>query len=117
MNLWDKVKKDVQKGLKEGMEYVKAGAGVVKKKAGQLSDEGQKRLKALELKARVYREMADLGGKVYHLSGSKENPLQNAGVKDVIGKVSKMEAQIARLEGATGKKAAKKKAKKKAKKP
>jgi len=112
MNLWDKVKKDVQKGLKEGMEYVKTGAGVVQKKAGELSDEGRRRLKA-----RVYREMADLGGKVYHLSGSKENPLQNAGVKDVIGKVSKMEAQIARLEGATGKKAAKKKAKKKAKKP
>jgi len=40
MNLWDKVKKDVQKGLKEGMEYVKTGAGVVQKKAGELSDEG-----------------------------------------------------------------------------
>lgn len=116
MNLWDKVKKDVQKGIKEGMDYVKSGAKVVQKKAGKLTDEGKKRLKVLELKAKVYREMADLGGKVYHLSGSKGNPLQNAGVKGVISKVKNMESQIARLEGAVGKKAAKKKAKKKAKK-
>lgn len=117
MNLWDKVKKDIRKGVKEGVQFVKEGAVIVKEKAGQLTDEGKKKVKALELKAKVYREMADLGGKVYALSGAARNPLQNAGVKDVIGRVKKMEFQIAKLEGASAAKSSKKKAaKKKAKK-
>ena len=33
MNLWDKIRRDVQRGIKEGLSAVKEGAAVAREKA------------------------------------------------------------------------------------
>ncbi len=104
MNLWDTIKKDVQKGIKEGMSVMKEGAAVAREKAEELTAEGKRRYKILDLKMKIQREMSELGGKVYDLSARVKNPLADKSVKGVIGKIKKLETQIMKIEGRVEKK-------------
>ena len=99
MNFWEKVKNDLQKGIKEGIDFVKEGATIVKVKAEELTEEGKKRLKIFELKTKVQRGIAELGGVVYDLSSKVKNPMLESKVKVVVSRIKKLEAQIAKLEG------------------
>ena len=38
MDFWENVKKDLQKGVKEGLDFLKEGAAIVKVKADELTD-------------------------------------------------------------------------------
>lgn len=133
MNFWEKVKKDLQKGIKEGIDWgkiktelqkgikegivvVKEGAAVVKEKAEELTEEGKRRYKIFELKRKVHEWMTELGGKVYGLSPKAENPMRDTTVKLIINRIKKLEAQITKLEGKP-KAAVKKKTKKVTAKP
>ena len=108
MSFWDKVKKDIQKGLKEGMAFVKEGATVVMEKAEELTEEGKKRYNIFELKTKVQKEITELGGKVYDLSSKKKNPLLDNKVKANISRIKKLEVKIDKLEGVRKKAATKK---------
>jgi gas vesicle protein len=77
MSFWKKVKSDLQKGIEEGMTAIKEGATVVKERAEELTEEGKRRYKILELKKAVRQWMTELGGMVYELSSEIENPRQN----------------------------------------
>ena len=99
MDFWENVKKDLQKGIKEGLDFLKEGAAVVKVKAEELTDEGKKRYKIYELKAKVQREIEDLGGRVYDLDSKKKSPMQDKKVKAIINCIRKLEMRIAKLEG------------------
>ena len=99
MDFWESVKKDLQKGLKEGLDFLKEGAAVVKVKAEELTDEGKKRYKVYELKAKVQSKVEGLGGRVYDLSSKNKNPMQDKKVKVIITCIKKLEARIAKLEG------------------
>lgn len=99
MDFWEKVKKDIQKGIREGIGIVQEGVTVVKEKAGELTEEGKKRLRIFDLKTKVQREISELGGHVYDLSSRVRNPMVNAKVKAVVSRIKKLEAQIAKLEG------------------
>lgn len=99
MNFWEYVKKDLQKGLREGIDYLKEGAAIVKVKAEELTDEGKKRYKIYELKTKVQKEISDLGGKVYDMSFKEKNPMQDKRVKAIIARIKKFETRIAGLEG------------------
>ena len=114
MDFWEKIKSDIQKGIREGIGIVKEGAIVVRTKAEELTEEGKKRLKVFELKTKVQRDLSELGGKVYALSAKGKNPLLDSKVKAVIARVKKAEARIVTLEGkkaASGKTAKKQTAK------
>ena len=102
MDFWERVKKDLQRGIKEGIGIVKEGVTIVKAKAGELTEEGKKRLKIFELKTKVQREISELGGKVYDLSAKAKNPLLDSKVKAVISRIKKLEAQIAKIEEQKG---------------
>lgn len=108
MSFWDNVKKDIQKGFKEGMAFVKEGATVVMEKAEELTEEGKKRYKIFELKTKVQKEITELGGKVYDLSSKRKNPLLDSKVKANISRIRKLELKIDKLEGRAKKTAAKK---------
>lgn len=100
MDFWQKIKSDVQKGIKEGIGIVREGVTVVKTKAGELTDEGKRQLKIYELKTKVQREIAELGGKVYSISSKMKNPMLDSRVKAVMGRIKKLEAQIVKIEDA-----------------
>jgi hypothetical protein len=109
MGFWENVKEDLQKGLKEGMDFVREGATIVKVKAEELTEEGKKRIKVFDLKTKVQREISELGGKVYDLSKKMKNPMLDSKVKAGIARIKKLEVQIAKIEGkikVTSKKAA-----------
>lgn len=101
MDFWEKIKSDIQKGIKEGIGMVKEGVTVAKAKAEELTEEGKRRLKIFELKTKVQREISELGGKVYDLSEKIKNPMLDRKVKTIITRIKKLEVQIAKLEGKT----------------
>ena len=99
MNFWDKVKNDLQKGVEEGIAIVREGASVVWKKTEELTDEGKRRYRVFDLKTRVQKEISELGGRVYELSGKAANPMRDSKVKAVQSRIEKLEAEILKLEG------------------
>jgi hypothetical protein len=99
MNFWDKVKNDLQKGVEEGIAIVREGASVVWKKTEELTDEGKRRYRIFDLKTRVQKEISELGGRVYELSGKATNPMRDSKVKAVQSRIKKLEAEILKLEG------------------
>lgn len=105
MAFWEDVKRDVQKGFKEGLE-------AIREKAEELTEEGKKKYKLFELKNRVQKEMAELGGSVYRIREKVQN-LDNTTMA-TIGKIEKLEAQIEKLEGKPRKAAPKRTVRKKA---
>jgi peptidoglycan hydrolase CwlO-like protein len=92
MDLWEKVKRDVQKGVREGI-------AVIKEKAEELGEEGKKRIRLFELKTKIQSEFTELGGKVYSLSAKVKNPMLDKKVKAITNRIKKLEAEIAKLEG------------------
>jgi len=98
MSFWESVKKNLKKGVKEGIEVVKGGAVVVKKKAGELTEEGKRRYRIYELHRKVHKEMAELGGAIYDLSSKVENPLLSSNVKEIIARIKKLEEKIKEFE-------------------
>jgi hypothetical protein len=109
MDFWEKVKRDIQKGIKEGIGIVKEGVTVARAKAEELTEEGKRRLELFKLQTKVEREISELGGKVYELSSGQKNPLHDRNVKTMVGRIKKLETRIAKLEG-KGKNISKKKA-------
>ena len=99
MDFWEKIKSDVQKGIREGFVMVREGVTVARTKAGELTEEGKRRLKIFELKTKVQREISELGGRVYDLSGKLKNPMLDKKAKALIARVKRLEAQISKLEG------------------
>jgi hypothetical protein len=97
---WNAIKADLEKGLNQGLVAIRKGALEVKKKAGELSDEGKRQYKLISLKTKVHKGMSDLGARVYSLvhSGRKSNPLLDARVKDIVAQISKHESTILTLE-------------------
>lgn len=99
MNFWEKVKKDLQKGLKEGVEVMKEGATVVRMKAVELTEEARKQYRILDLKTKVQQEITELGGTVYDLSSKVRNPMLHRKVKGILARIGKLESRITKLEG------------------
>ncbi len=99
MEFWSKVKGDLQRGVKEGLEAVREGATAVRRKTEELTAEGKRRLKIYDLKKTVQREITELGGRVYDLKSKTGNPYLDTKVKGTIGRIRKLEDRIEKLEG------------------
>lgn len=96
---WDKIKKDLQKGLEKGMVAVKKGAIVAQKKAGEMSDEGKRQYQLYALKTKIHQGFSDLGARVYALMGRRaKNPSLDAKVRDIVSQLKTLEGQIKTLE-------------------
>jgi hypothetical protein len=99
MSFWQKMKKDLQKGLGEGIVLVKESAAVVQKKAEELTEEGKKRYKLYELQTKVEKEMARFGQRVYDLGTKGKDPMLDAKVKAMMAGIGKLQDEISELEG------------------
>lgn len=100
MSFWEAVKKDLQRGLREGIEAFREGAVYIRQKAEILTDEGKRQFKLAELRSNVQKELTELGGAVYDAAGRMENPLLDRKVKSSLNRVKKLEAALSRLQGA-----------------
>lgn len=110
---WITLKADLEKGFNQGLVAIKKGALAVKKKTGELSEEGQRQYRLISLKAKVHRSMSDLGARVYTLMHSgRSNPLLDGKVKDIAAQIGKDRSTIVSLEK-TRKKAVQKRTRKK----
>jgi hypothetical protein len=98
-SLFDKIKKDVKKGIEEGFAAVREGANVVSEKMGELTAEGKRQYNMFDLKAKIKDQMAELGGRVYDILNSKKNPAADDKIKTVFVKIKKLEEQLRKLEG------------------
>jgi cold shock CspA family protein len=102
--LFDKIKKDVKKGIEEGIAVVKEGASVVSEKMGELTAEGKRQYKMFDLKSKIQNQLTELGGRTYDFLDSKKSPVADSKIKAVFVKIKKLEEQLRKLEG--GKKVA-----------
>jgi len=104
--LFDKIKKDVKKGIEEGIAVVKEGASIVSGKMGELTAEGKRQYKMFDLKAKIQSQMTELGGRTYDVLDSKKSPAADSKIKAVFGKIKRLEEQLRKLEGGKAAKAA-----------
>lgn len=104
--LFDKIKKDVKKGIEEGIAVVKEGASVVSGKMGEFTAEGKRQYKMYDLKAKIQGQMTVLGGRVYDVLDSKRSPTADSKVKTIYVKIKNLEEQLGKLEGRKEKKTA-----------
>jgi hypothetical protein len=98
-SLFDKIKKDVQKGIEEGIAVVKEGASIVSGKMGELTAEGKRQYKMFDLKAKIQSQMTELGGRAYDVLDSKKSPAADSKIKAAFAKIKKLEEQLQKLEG------------------
>ena len=106
MGFWDKLRRDIKKGVDEGLNAFKEGTTAIKERAGTITDDLKKRVKVFELKQKIQVHLTDLGGRVYELSSDKrKNPLADVKVKGIVDKIKKIENQISKLEAKIVKKA------------
>ena len=99
MEFWEMIKKDVKKGVRDGLAVIRKGAVIVKGKAGELTEEGKRQYKLFELKTNVQKEITELGGKAYGLISAEKDPSADAKVKTCVSKIKKLETRITKLEG------------------
>lgn len=104
--LFDKIKKDVKKGVEEGIAGVKKGASVVSEKMGELTTEGKRQYKMFHLKLKIQSQLTELGGRAYDVLDSKKSPVADRKIKSVFVKIKKLEEQLRKLEGGKESKAA-----------
>ncbi len=104
MDFWEKIKRDVQKGFREGLAVIREGAVAVKEKAEALTGEGKRQYKLFEIKTKVQKEISELGGRVYGLLAAEKEVTSDRRVKSSVTKIKKLETQITKLEGSPAKK-------------
>jgi hypothetical protein len=117
--LFGKIKKDVKKGLEEGIAAVMQGANVVSLKMNELSEEGKRQYKMFNLHVQIKDQMNEMGGMAYAALENGKSLDEDKKIKAIYKKIKKLEWQLGRFDGApkvkvvSPKKAAKKTASKK----
>jgi len=99
MSFWQKMKKDLQKGIGEGIVLVKESAAVVQKKAEELTEEGKKRYRLYELQTKIQKEITRFGQQVYDLSTEGKDPMLDVKVKAMKAGIAKLQDELSELEG------------------
>ncbi len=99
MQFLTKLKQDLEQGVREGVEAVREGTTYVRRKAGELTEEGKRQYRIYELKKQVQQEISEIGARVYEMSGQEKNPLLDRKVTSAISRIRKLERELRRLEG------------------
>ena len=98
MSFWQTIKKDLEKEIKAGLAFFREGTAVMKKKAKEVSSEGKRHIRMIELKRKVHELMAGLGGRVYDLSVTAKDPMKDKKVLSLLARIRRLETQISKLE-------------------
>ena len=88
---WKKMKDDIAKGIKDG-------AGTVAKKTGEMSAEGQKKIKAFNLKRQIQGYMEDLGGALYNVEMKTPGTITDEAAKKILMRIEIANFDLKELE-------------------
>lgn len=98
-NIFEKIKKDLKKGLDEGIAAVVQGANVVSVKMNELSDEGKKQYKMFNIYVKIKDHKNELGELAYTLLEGGKSLDTDKKVKTVYNKIKKLEWQLSKPKG------------------
>ncbi len=114
MTFWDSIKKDIKKGIDEGIHVMKEGTATVLERAEALAEEGKKKIKVFEIKQKIQVQLTELGGKIHDLlEKNAKSPTTHPSVKNILKKIDNLKEQLKKIEVKAKSKARKKTAKKK----
>jgi len=97
--LFGKIKKDVKKGLEEGIAAVMQGANVVSLKMNELSEEGKRQYKMFNLHVQIRDQMNELGGIAYSALENGKSLDEDKKIKAIYKKIKKLEWQLSKFDG------------------
>jgi hypothetical protein len=99
MTFWDSIKKDIKKGLDEGIHVMKEGTATFIERAEALAEEGKKRIKEFEIKQKIQVQLTELGGKVHDLlEKNVKSPTTHPSVKSILKKIENLKDQLVKAE-------------------
>ncbi len=88
---WKKMKEDISKGLKDG-------AGVVARKAEEVGEEGQRKLKVFNLKKKIQDKFEELGAVIYNAEKSAPGAINHEPSLEIFKKIEELSAELKELE-------------------
>lgn len=88
---WKKMRNDISKGIKDG-------AGTVAKKTGEITDEGQRKLKVFNLKKKIQENMEELGAEIYNAEKKTPGSINNDESMVIFTKISELSQELTTLE-------------------
>jgi hypothetical protein len=99
MDILNGLKKDIEDGIKQGVDAVKSTATMVKEKAEELTEKGKTQYHLYELKNKGQKQRVTLGDKFRELVKTKKVKVSNEELKKLLSAIDKTDEAIAKLEG------------------
>jgi hypothetical protein len=99
MDIFGGFKKDIEDGIKQGVDAVKSTATMVKEKAEELTEKGKTQYHLYELKNKGQKQRALLGEKLRELVKTKKMKVANEELKKLLSAIDKTDEAITKLEG------------------
>ncbi len=98
MDILSGLKKDIEEGIKQGVDAVRSTATLVKETAAELTEKGKTQYHIYELKNKLQKQLADLGGKLHQLAKAKKVKVSNQDLTKLLSAIDKTHAAITKLE-------------------
>jgi hypothetical protein len=97
--LFDKIRKDLKKGIEEGIAVLKERASVVSVKMNELSEEGKRQYKIFNLNLKIQDQMKELGGITFTVLDRRKSLDEDKKIKAAFAEIKKLEWQLSKIEG------------------
>jgi len=98
MDIFSGLKKDIEEGIKQGVDAVRSTATLVKETAEELTEKGKTQYHIYELKSKLQKQLSELGGKLHQLAKAKKVKVANQDLKKLLTVIDKTLAAISKLE-------------------
>ena len=98
-SLFDQIRKNLKKGMEQGIAVLKDGANVVSVKMNELSAEGKRQYKIFNLNLKIQDQINELGGMTYTVLESGKSLDENKKIKAAFAKIKKLEWQLIKIGG------------------
>lgn len=85
--------------MEEGLAVLKEGANVVSVRMNELSDEGKRQYKMLNLTLKIQDRIKELGDMTYAALDGMKSVDEDKKIKAAFAKIKKLEWQLSKLEG------------------
>ena len=88
---WKKMKVDISRGIKEGAE-------TVARKAEEMTDEGQRKIKIHSIRKHIQENMEELGASVYNAEKAASGAINHEASMSIVSKIDALSQELEELE-------------------